>query len=329
VDLDKEILLPALVPVVSSVSLREATETVRDLVLAQQARHRRSSIFNLLTDRDGDQSEKLDANQWDAKHHPKSDNKSETELGLERVETKLRAVQLALEILTGVCATIPDPDPEIGADDEEIEEEVLEDGAVDDSAMDDARDDAMAVDSETPELNSTHEPNVPPPSSSSFSFLPTLLEPLLALIQPTELSFPAPSPHPPTTSALSAIHISALECLSNAFFSLASTTATAAARVSAASDMQAGLRVWSGVWAALAGVGSPVESAPKSARAAVWDVAAGVLWGIGAVWTGKIVRRSVVCSAFGMLLIHGVMVVAPAPAAGSRGSPGTSTDRVV
>jgi len=33
-----------LVPVVSSVSLQEATENVRDLLLAQQARHERSSI---------------------------------------------------------------------------------------------------------------------------------------------------------------------------------------------------------------------------------------------------------------------------------------------
>jgi len=186
----------------------------------------------------------------------------------------LRAVQLALEILTGVCATLPDPDLEIGADDEEIEDEVFED-----SAMDDARDDAMAVDGAgaTPEPNNSHTPNAP-------SFLPTLLEPLLALIQPTGLSFPAPSPHPPTTSALSAIHIAALECLSNAFFALA------AAPGSAASDVRTGQRVWGAVWAALAGVGSPVESALGSARATVWDVAAGVLWGVGSVWTGKIVR---------------------------------------
>lgn len=39
VDLDKDILLPVLVPVVSSVSLQEATEAVRGLVLALQVRH--------------------------------------------------------------------------------------------------------------------------------------------------------------------------------------------------------------------------------------------------------------------------------------------------
>lgn len=183
---------------------------------------------------------------------------------------------LALEILTGVCATLPDPDLEPGAD-EEVENEVFEDGAIDDSAMDETPDEPMTVD-DAPEPSS-HTPNPP-------SFLSMLLEPLLLLIQPTELSFSAPSPHAPTTSALSAIHIAAFECLSNAFLALA------AAPGSAASEVQAGQRVWSAVWTALAGAGSPVEVAPGSARAAVWDVAVGVLWGVGTVWTGKIVSSS-------------------------------------
>jgi len=160
-------------------------------------------------------------------------------------------------------------------DEEEIQDEVFEDGEADDSAMDETPDEPMALDEAPEHNNSTPAPN-------STSFLPTLLEPLLALIQPTELSFSTPSPHPPTTSALSAIHIAALECLSNAFFALA--TASAAAT----SDVQVGQRVWAAVWAALAGAGSPAEAAPGSARAAVWDVAVGVLWGVGTVWPGKI-----------------------------------------
>ena len=175
-----------------------------------------------------------------------------------------------------MCATLPDPDLEPGEDDEEITDEVFED-----SAMDDARDDAMAVDDVNIEPNDSPTPSAP-------SFLPTLLEPLLALIQPIELSFPAPSPHAPTTSALTAIHIAAFECLSNAFLALA------AAPGSAASDVHAGQRVWSTIWAALAGAGNPLESAPGSSRAAVWDVAVGVLWGVGTVWTGKIVGRFVI-----------------------------------
>lgn len=45
------------------------------------------------------------------KNAPKSDHRSDTEVELDRLENKLRTVQLALEILTGVCATLPDPEP--------------------------------------------------------------------------------------------------------------------------------------------------------------------------------------------------------------------------
>ena len=143
--------------------------------------------------------------------------------------------------------------------------------------MDETPDEPMALD-DPPEHTST-----PAPPNSSPSFLPTLLVPLLALIQPTELSFSMPSPHPPTTSALSAIHVAAFECLSNAFLALA------AAPTAAATDAQVGRRVWAAVWAALAGAGNPADASRGSARAAVWDVAVGVLWGVGSIWPGKIV----------------------------------------
>ena len=184
-------------------------------------------------------------------------------------------MQLALEILTGVCATLPDPDLGPSVDDDEIEDEALVAGDADDSAMDETPDEPMALD-EPPAHNITPSPNAP-------SFLPTLLEPLLTLIQPTALSFSAPSPHPPTTSALGAIHVAAFECLSNAFLALAAAPAAAAA------DAQVGQHVWAAVWAALAGAGSPAEAARGSARAVVWDIAVGVLWGVGTIWPGKIV----------------------------------------
>lgn len=225
-------------------------------------------------------------------------------------------MQLALEILTGVCATLPDPDLEPGADDEGIEDEVFEDSAADanadDSAMDETCDDVMAVDDATLEPNDSHTPTAP-------SFLPKLLEPLMVLIQPTNLSFSVPSPHAPTTSVLSAIHIAAFECLSNAFLALA------AAPGPAASDVHAGQRVWSTVWAALAGVGNPLEPAPGSARAVVWDIAVGVLWGVGTVWTGKIVGRLyyvlIVCKLTVLFFV--------VPHAGSRGSTGANADRAM
>jgi hypothetical protein len=50
-------------------------------------------------------------------HTPKSDHKTTSEVELERLENKLRTVQLALQILTGVCATLPDPEPEVAAGD--------------------------------------------------------------------------------------------------------------------------------------------------------------------------------------------------------------------
>ena len=185
-------------------------------------------------------------------------------------------MQLALEILTGVCATLPDPDLGPGVDDDEIEAETFVDGEAKHSAMDETPDEPMALD-DPPEHTNT------PALNSSPSFLPTLLEPLLALIQPTELSFSTPSPHPPTTSALSAIHVAAFECLSNAFLALA------AAPIAVATDAQVGQRVWAAVWAALSGAGNPTDASRGSARATVWDVAVGVLWAIGSIWPGKIV----------------------------------------
>lgn len=46
-------------------------------------------------------------------NEPKSDHKSSSEVELERLEKKLRSVQLALEVMTGVCATLPEPEPDM------------------------------------------------------------------------------------------------------------------------------------------------------------------------------------------------------------------------
>ena len=55
------------------------------------------------------------------KGSPKSDHKNPAEIELAQLERKLRTVELSLEILTGVCATLPDPEPI--ADGEEGEDE--------------------------------------------------------------------------------------------------------------------------------------------------------------------------------------------------------------
>ena len=53
----------------------------------------------------------------------KTDHKTPSEIELERLEAKLRTVQLALEILTGVCATLPDPVLEIAGEDASVEDQ--------------------------------------------------------------------------------------------------------------------------------------------------------------------------------------------------------------
>ncbi len=50
---------------------------------------------------------------------PDSDHKSPIEVQLDALESKLRTVQLSLEILTGVCATLPDPEPDLARDQED------------------------------------------------------------------------------------------------------------------------------------------------------------------------------------------------------------------
>jgi hypothetical protein len=134
----------------------------------------------------------------------------------------------------------------------------------------------------------------PPSIQASKSFLSPLLQPLLALVQPTALSFPptsaqggGPSPHPPTTSALSSIHVCALECLNNLFLALSSAKGVAKA---AAADVATGQQVWDAVWSALAAVGTNTTDLGQERRRDMWDMAVGVLWGIGGVWKGNLVR---------------------------------------
>lgn len=127
-------------------------------------------------------------------------------------------------------------------------------------------------------------PKTPKPSLS----LPSLVPPLLNLIQPTSLSFPplaAPSVHPPTTSALSSIHIAALECLNNIFLSLAISDSS-----QAAADREAGESVWNALWQALEVVGTETGLGQER-RTEFWTMAVGVLWGVGGVWKGIIVSH--------------------------------------
>ena len=132
-------------------------------------------------------------------------------------------------------------------------------------------------------LDDPHSAN--PANSASVSFLPVLVQPLLALIHPTPLSFPPTgglSPHPPTTSAISAIHIGALECLNNIFLSLLTSPHPVVA-----SDTDSGRKIWDGVWSALAKVGTKTGPGQER-RQEIWEAATGVMWGIVGVWRGTL-----------------------------------------
>lgn len=251
VDVGKEIVLPLLQPVVAAVSLTESSALAESLVVKLAL--------------EPPQIEKLSL-----KNAPKSDHRSDTEIELDHLENKLRTVQLALEILTGVCATLPDPDPipEVQEGEPDAEED-------NDSEIEEDMTDGMALD-DVPMTNGT----------TTTSHLPALVEPLIALIQPVRLSFPptaGQSPHPPTTSVLSAIHVSAFECLNNIFLSLSASPSSGLAAASAS-----GKKLWDSVWAALGSVGTEITRGQER-KQEMWEIGVGVLWGIGNIWKGILV----------------------------------------
>jgi hypothetical protein len=107
-DLDQDVLLPVLLPVIASASLEEASAAAQRLVQTEAEQPRPAAKGG--------------------SGGPGSDHKAPETLELERIEARLRAVQLALEILTGVCATLPDPDLA-------VEEEEVVDGEEKDDAQ--------------------------------------------------------------------------------------------------------------------------------------------------------------------------------------------------
>lgn len=202
------------------------------------------------------------------KHTPNSDHKSPIELELERFENRLRTVQLGLEILTSVCATLPDS--EIPAEDDGGEEE-------EEDEMDgDGDGDAQMVTGETPTTSQSH-----------LSRFVSLVSPLLSLIEPTHLSFPppgSPSVHPPTTSALGAIHLCALECLNNLFLSLATSH-----RPLTDAERAQGPTIWGSLWTALGNAGDPRAAKFTQEQKSFWETAIGVLWGASTAFKNIIV----------------------------------------
>lgn len=144
-----------------------------------------------------------------------------------------------------------------------------------DAEIEDDVTDGMALD-DVPVTNGT----------ATASHLPALVEPLITLVQPVRLSFPpaaGQSSHPPTTSVLSAIHVSALECLNNIFLSLSASPSSGLAAASGS-----GKHIWDSVWAALGSVGTEIARGQER-KQEMWEIGVGVLWGVGNIWKGNLV----------------------------------------
>ncbi|KAL0068606.1 hypothetical protein AAF712_004322 [Marasmius tenuissimus] len=260
IDIDREVVLPLLQPVITSVSLPDVATAAQQLV-------------------DRIAAEPLSVEKLSLKHAPKSDHKSSHEVELEQLEGKLRSIQLALEILTGVCATLPDPSVDVPVQEEEEEDGDGDDDMEEGGEADESGEDAVEMDVE---MNGNKEDST---QSEQPSFLPSLVPSLLNLTYPTSLSFPplaAPSPHPPTTSVLSAIHVAAMECLNNIFLSLATSPSA-----SVQADKEGGRKVWNDIWSVLGAVGTE-SGLGQEKRQELWEVTAGVLWGVGIVYKGHL-----------------------------------------
>jgi hypothetical protein len=119
IDIDG-IILPLLLPVISSVSLNAVSAEAEQLAgreVSYASFFR--SLHHMPTHRRFVQSSEPQIDKLSLKGGPGSDHRSEIELALEKLEDQLRTVQLALEILTGVCATLPDPDVDTAANADE------------------------------------------------------------------------------------------------------------------------------------------------------------------------------------------------------------------
>ncbi|EJD54408.1 ARM repeat-containing protein [Auricularia subglabra TFB-10046 SS5] len=257
IDLDQAVILPLLTPLLS-ISLAETSSHVISLVPSiSQGEPQNPSLKNV----------------------PKSDDRSPAEIELDTIEGRLRTVQLSLELLTGICATLPDPEPAPEGE-EVVEDDIAEEDGDEWQDDDRAEERVLEMDVET----GTTEAQTP--SESTLRLL-SLAEPLLALAVPTSLSFP-PLPssteqvaaHPPTTSALGAIHVRALECLSNIFLNTPRLDAAPARAL------------WDGVLRVLAAVG-PLSGGPRipgqERRPEMWDSGVGVLWGIARAAQGEMI----------------------------------------
>lgn len=197
----------------------------------------------------------------------KTDHRPPAELKLERIERALQAATLALEILTGLCAG--------------LEDVAEEEGEGSDAEMEDAQDDetliaagrapgAAGAKAAPAKVNSAGLPHL-------LSVLPGRLAALAAL---TPLSLPPAgeaSPHPPSTAALGALHLRALEALNNLLLSCVAAVANGEKLAIPAAEL------WAALFPVLRCDGAPPADAAvrgQEARRAIQEAALGCLWGV-------------------------------------------------
>lgn len=240
-------------------------------------------------------------------HVPGSDHKTTSEKELDSIEETLRVTLLALEILTGVCAKLPEPDPVLEADIPGLSSFVLSvSHLMGIELVDIEMDDDVDVDPKAEGVDEAMIPERPINGTSKLSdldrmstntLLLALTRPLAMLVHPTTLSFPPgpsePSPHPPTTSAISTIHIRALECLNNLFLAVEEAQGDES---TISPEYKESVKVlWNELWRALAEVGKVVKDGKVIAsrglekKMEMWEIAVGVLWGIARICRGQLV----------------------------------------
>ncbi|KAK8861699.1 hypothetical protein IAR55_002522 [Kwoniella newhampshirensis] len=223
----------------------------------------------------------------------KTDHKSGPELSLERIERSLNTVVTALEVLTNICAGLEDEDDVLeGAEVPETAEEADEDEEMD-GVFDDEGLIEQGREPDAPFGDIASNPVVNPGATLSH-LLSGLQLPrrLTALSQLTQLSFPpandTPSPHPPTTSVLSMLHLRALEALNNL---LLTTAASIPANASAATQAAAAAAIpMQGIWDAMFATIETIGSEPQALqlrgqemRVEVLQMALGCVWGIAKI----------------------------------------------
>nr|XP_019011947.1 uncharacterized protein I206_02784 [Kwoniella pini CBS 10737]OCF50728.1 hypothetical protein I206_02784 [Kwoniella pini CBS 10737] len=217
----------------------------------------------------------------------KTDHRSAAELSLERSERSLTTVVIASEVLTDICAGLEDEEDvplnpaEAIAQDEEIDEdEDMDEILADEDLIERGRDPLLEV--EEPILSPTVNPG-----ATLSHLLRTLQLPsrLTALSQLTALSFPPtnnqPSPHPPTTSVLSVLHLRVLEALNNLLLTTAASLPSGgeSAEISGTVPVQ---QLWAGMFAIISAIGSEPDALNmkgQEMRVEVLEMALGCIWG--------------------------------------------------